>query len=44
MFLQQTRVGVKFEDALDNLEKRVNSEDLVLVIASIQTARGPAAI
>lgn len=39
MFLQQTRVGVKFEDALDNLEKRVNSEDLVLVTASIQTAR-----
>lgn len=39
LFLQQTRVGVKFEDALDNLDKRVNSEDLTLMISAIETAR-----
>jgi tight adherence protein B len=38
-FLQQTRVGVKFEEALGNLEKRVNSEDLTLMIRAIEIAR-----
>lgn len=38
-FLQQTRVGVKFEDALANLDKRVNSEDLTLMICAIEIAR-----
>jgi len=39
LFLQQTRIGVKFEDALVNLEKRVNSEDLTLMIRAIEIAR-----
>ncbi|MEI6807356.1 MAG: type II secretion system F family protein [bacterium] len=39
VMLQQTRVGVRFEDALINLEKRVNSEDLTLMIRSIEIAR-----
>lgn len=39
LFLQQTRVGVKFEEALGNLEKRVSSEDLTLMIRSIEIAR-----
>lgn len=38
-FLQQTRVGVKFEEALANLDKRVNSEDLTLMIRAIEIAR-----
>jgi len=39
MFIQQTRVGVKFEDALTEMEKRVGSEDLTLMIRSIEIAR-----
>ena len=39
LFLQQTRVGVKFEEALSNLDKRVNSEDLTLMISAIEIAR-----
>lgn len=39
LFLQQTRIGVKFEDALANLENRVNSEDLTLMIRAIEIAR-----
>lgn len=39
VMLQQTRVGVRFEDALVNLEKRVCSEDLTLMIRSIEIAR-----
>lgn len=39
LFLQQTRVGVKFEDALDNLDKRVASEDLTIMIRAIEIAR-----
>ena len=39
LFLQQTRVGVKFEKALGNLEQRVNSEDLTLMIRAIEIAR-----
>ena len=37
--LQQTRVGVRFEDAMDNLDGRVGSEDLTLMIRAIETAR-----
>ncbi len=39
VFLQQTRVGVSFEEALENLNRRVGSEDLSLVVRSIDTAR-----
>ncbi len=38
-FLQQTRIGVKFEEALGNLEARVRSEDLTLMIRAIEIAR-----
>lgn len=37
--LQQTRVGVSFSDALANLDARVTSEDLSLVISATETAR-----
>jgi tight adherence protein B len=39
VFLQQTRVGVGFEEALQNLEGRIGSEDLSLMVRSIDTAR-----
>jgi len=39
LFLQQTRVGVPFDEALVNLEKRVASEDLTLMVRSIEIAR-----
>ena len=39
MFLQQLRVGVRFEDALEEMDKRVGSEDLTLMIQSIEIAR-----
>jgi len=39
LFLQQTRIGVKFEDALVKLEQRVGSEDLTIMIRSIEIAR-----
>lgn len=39
VMLQQVRVGVRFEDALVNLEQRVKSEDLTLMIRSIEIAR-----
>jgi tight adherence protein B len=39
VFLQQLRVGVRFEDALKNLEERVGSEDLTLMCRSIEIAR-----
>jgi len=39
VFLHQTRVGVRFEDALDELGERVGSEDLILTIRAIETAR-----
>ncbi len=39
LFLQQVRVGVKFEDALHNMEERVGSEDLDLMNQSIEIAR-----
>ncbi len=39
VFVQQTRVGVRFEDALRNLEERVTSEDLTLMVRAIEIAR-----
>lgn len=39
LFLQQTRVGVNFSEAINNLDRRVGSEDLTLVVQSIETAR-----
>lgn len=39
MFLQQLRVGVRFEDALADLDQRVGSEDLTLMIQAIEIAR-----
>lgn len=39
MFLQQLRVGVRFEDALADLNRRVGSEDLSLMIQAIEIAR-----
>lgn len=39
VFLQETRVGVTFTDALMNLERRVGSEDMTLVAMAIETAR-----
>ncbi|HAS82641.1 MAG TPA: hypothetical protein DCS43_08225 [Verrucomicrobia bacterium] len=38
-FLQQTRVGVSFSDAMDNLQERVGSADLTLVCLAVETAR-----
>ncbi len=39
LFLQQIRVGVRFEDALASMEERVGSEDLSLMNQSIEIAR-----
>lgn len=39
MFLQQLRVGITFEDALDDMDRRIGSEDLTLMIQSIEIAR-----
>jgi tight adherence protein B len=39
VFLQQTRVGVSFTDALHNMDERVGSDDLKLVVLAIETAR-----
>ena len=39
LFLQQTRVGMRFEDAMEALEQRVGSEDLTLMVVAIETAR-----
>jgi len=39
VFLQQTRVGVSFNDALQNLDQRVGSEDLTLVVQAIEATR-----
>lgn len=39
MFLQQLRVGVTFEDALADMDRRVGSDDLTLMIQSIEIAR-----
>jgi tight adherence protein B len=39
VFLQQLRVGMPFNDALLSLEHRVESEDLTLVVTTIDIAR-----
>jgi tight adherence protein B len=39
MFLQQLRVGIAFEEALADLDRRMGSEDLTLMIQSIEIAR-----
>ncbi len=39
LFLQQTRMGVGFSEALNNLEQRVGSDDMSLVAMAIETAR-----
>jgi len=39
MFLQQLRVGISFEDALADMDRRIGSEDLTLMIQSIEIAR-----
>jgi len=39
VFLHQTRVGVRFEDALDQMEQRVGSEDLTLTVRAVEVAR-----
>lgn len=39
MFLQQLRVGMTFEDALADMNRRVGSDDLTLMIQSIEIAR-----
>jgi tight adherence protein B len=39
VFLQQTRVGLSFSDALTSLQERVGSDDLQLVCLAIETAR-----
>ncbi len=37
--LHQTRVGVGFQEAMRNMDRRVGSEDLTLVVLSVETAR-----
>ena len=39
LLLQQMRVGMSFDDALASLEKRIGSDDLTLVVTSIDIAR-----
>ncbi len=39
VLLQQMRVGMSFEDALESLDRRVASDDLTLVCTSIDIAR-----
>ena len=39
MFLQQLRVGISFEDALADMDRRIGSEDLTLMIQSIEISR-----
>ncbi len=39
LFLREVRLGVKFEAAAENLQKRIPSEDLQIVLAGIETAR-----
>lgn len=39
LFLQQTRIGVSFVEALQNMDKRVGSDDLTLVCTAIDIAR-----
>lgn len=39
LLLHQTRVGVNFSEALNNMAERVGSEDFLLVVNAIETAR-----
>ncbi|WP_372806225.1 type II secretion system F family protein [Pontiella sp.] len=39
MFLQQLRVGVRFDEALSDMEKRIGSEDLMLMTQAIEISR-----
>ncbi len=39
MFLQQLRVGVRFEEALADMDGRIGSEDLTLMTQAIEIAR-----
>ncbi|VGO21495.1 type II secretion system F family protein [Pontiella sulfatireligans] len=39
MFLQQLRVGMLFEDALADMTRRIDSEDLDLMVQAIEIAR-----
>jgi tight adherence protein B len=39
MFQQQVRVGMTFEDAMADMDRRVGSEDLTLMIQSVEIAR-----
>jgi tight adherence protein B len=39
LFLHETRIGVRFEEALNNMKDRMGSEDLTLMIVAIETAR-----
>lgn len=39
MYLHQMRVGMRMEEALASLQKRVGSEDLALMISAFETAR-----
>ncbi len=39
LLLQQMRVGMSFDDALASLDKRIGSDDLTLVVTSIDIAR-----
>jgi tight adherence protein B len=39
LLLQQMRVGMSFDDALESLDKRIGSDDLTLVVTAIDIAR-----
>lgn len=39
MFLHQTRVGMRLEEAFEGMQKRVGSNDLALMVAALETAR-----
>jgi tight adherence protein B len=39
LVMQEVRVGVKFNEALENMNKRISSEDLTLMIRAIEIAR-----
>jgi tight adherence protein B len=39
LLVQQTRLGVSFSDALKNMEERVQSQDMTLLVLAIETAR-----
>jgi len=39
VFLHETRVGLNMSEAMNNLEARVGSQDLMLMVSAIETAR-----